>query len=156
MMISTAPAIASRRSSTAAGVGSTSSSSSYGGTALRPSHSSSSTTPGRSSAAVRSRAVLWESRRRLPEMPRTFIVLLHHQEEICRQLHVVRERSLAVRKLHLPVDPECAAVDGRLETQRESLASGRAGSRLADRAHELDRNGHALDGQVTGDRDVVA
>src|SRR5579859_168195 len=156
MRIASAPAIASRRSVTAAGAGSTSSSSSYGGTAFSPSQSSSSTPSGRSSAAAWSRLLLWESRRRLPEMPRTFIVLLLHQEEVCGQLHVVRERRLPVGELHLPVDAERAAVDGRLEVERHPLGPGRMRERVADRAFELDGNGHALQSQLAADRDVLA
>ena len=43
------------------------------GTALRSSHSSSSAPDGSSAAAARRSAALWESRRRLPEIPRTRI-----------------------------------------------------------------------------------
>ena len=65
--------IAASSSATAAGRPAASSSASYGGMALSPSQTTSSAPGGSSSAAAHRSRVLWESRRRLPEIPRTFI-----------------------------------------------------------------------------------
>ena len=63
-------AIAARSCATAGSAGSTSRSASYGGSARRPSYSSSSMPRGSALPAARSRVVLCEPCRRLPEMPR--------------------------------------------------------------------------------------
>src|SRR5918996_4340627 len=108
-----APAIAARRRVTASGAGSTSSSSSYGGTAFRPSHSSSSTSGWSSSCAARRRFVLWESRRRLPEIARTFMACLLgrlHELDVGDDGDLVPEGRLAGRERHVPVQAECRAV----------------------------------------------
>ena len=65
--------------------------------------------------------VLYEASRRLPEMPRTFTLVTSLDElELAVDRDVVRERRLAGRQRHVPVDAEGGPVD------RRARASGRA------------------------------
>src|SRR6185503_9179763 len=100
------------------------------------SKSSSSTSPSPSpssrACAATSSLPLYESRRRLPLMPRTFSMSLRlHQVQLGGQRDVVRERRLAVRERVVPVNAELRPVDRRLELQPEARAAERIPCRLA-------------------------
>src|SRR5262249_15025675 len=135
-----------------------SSSPSYGGTRFSPSKISSSADGGSSSAAARRSAVLWESRRRLPEIPSTFIVLrlLLDELEMDTQRHLVAEHLAAVGQLHVPVEPVVVAVDLGLQVESEPLVLVRSDGRAGELALGDDRLGDALDGQLSVDRELVA
>src|SRR3954452_17410253 len=110
-----------------------------------------------SSAAARSTFVFHASPRRLPEMPRTFIDLRGLDEvELGGELDVVRERRLAGRERHVPVETEIGAVDGDLEREVQPLVPERVGRRVGERAAELDRAADALDRDLALDDEPVA
>src|SRR5829696_2946126 len=157
--IASAPAMASRRSATPAG-GLPSSSSSKGGTAFSPSHRTSSTSGPSSSSAARRSCVLWDPRRRLPEMPRMRIVAPClgglHELELGRKGHVVRECGLARRKRVVPGQAELRPVDRRLELHAEALTAEGICDRIADGAAELHRLRMPLQRELAVDRHLVA
>src|SRR3954464_9818698 len=155
--IASAAAIRSFRSVTAGCSPSPRTSSSYGGISRRPSYSSNSTPDGSSDAAPRRSSVLWESRRRLPDMPRTLMALglLTRQLELDDQRHVVRQREAALGKRGVPLEAELRAVDHRLEVDADLGVAGDVLVRAHERAAALDRVRVALDGQLPVDDKLV-
>src|SRR3954447_23188855 len=138
-----------------------SSSSSYGGMSFRPSYNSNSTPDGSSVAAARRSSVLWESRRRLPDMPRTRMALRLlgvglRQLELDDQRHVVREREAALRERGVPVEAELRAIDHRLEVDADLGRAGDVLVRADERAAALNRVRVALDRQLAVDHQLVA
>src|SRR3954470_12950780 len=122
---------------------------------LRPSYSSNSTPDGSSVAAARRSSVLWESRRRLPDMPRTRMALGPRQLELDDEGHVVREREAALGKRSVPLEAELRAIDHGLEVDADLGVAGDVLVRADERAAALDRVGVALDGQLTVDEQLV-
>src|SRR5438445_9485165 len=110
----------------------------------------------KSSLAARSSDRLYESRRRLPEMPRTFIGLRLHQVQLGRQRDVVRQGRLAVRERVVPVQTELRAVDRRRQLETEAHTAVGIVRGLADRALEADGERGAPDRQLAVDRDLAA
>src|SRR3954470_3174286 len=123
---------------------------------LRPSYSSNSTPDGSSVAAARRSSVLWESRRRLPDMPRTRMALRPRQLELDDQRHVVRERVPALGERRVPLEAELRAIDHRLEVDADLGVAGDVLVRADERAAALDRMRVALDGQLAVDQELVA
>src|SRR3954447_5368599 len=135
-----------------------SSSSSYGGMSFRPSYNSNSTPDGSSVAAARRSSVLWESRRRLPDMPRTLIglrLLGLRQLELDDQGHVVRQREAALGKRGVPLEAELRAVDHGLEVDADLGVAGDVLVRPDDRATARDGVRVALDRQLAVDHQLV-
>src|SRR3954470_7370094 len=126
---------------------------------LRPSYSSNSTPGGSCVAAARRSSVLWESRRRLPDMPRTRILLGLlglRQLELDDQRHVVRQRVPALGERSVPVEAELRAIDHRLEVDADLGVARDVLVRADERAAALDRMRVALDGQLAVDQELVA
>src|SRR3954452_6382423 len=126
--------------------------------ARRPSYSSNSTPDGSSVAAARRSSVLWESRRRLPDMPRILIGLglrSLRQLELDDQRHVVRQREAALGERGIPLEAELGAVDHGLEVDADLRAAGDVLVRPDDRATTADRMRVALDGQLAVDDQLV-
>src|SRR3954469_14598366 len=125
----------------------------------RPSYSSNSTPGGSWVAAARRSSVLWESRRRLPDMPRTRILLglLGLRElELDDQRHVVRQRVPALGERSVPVEAELRAIDHRLEVDADLGVARDVLVRSDERATALDRVRVALDRELTVDHQLVA
>src|SRR3954464_2428507 len=127
---------------------------------FRPSYSSNSTPDGSSVAAARRSSVLCESRRRLPDMPRTRILLrllaLLRQLELDDQRHVVREREPALGERGVPLESELRAIDHRLEVDADLGRAGDVLVRADERAAALNRVRIALDRQLAVDHQLVA
>src|SRR3954447_2426701 len=156
--IASAAAIRSLRYVTAGSSPSPRTSSSYGGMSRRPSYSSNSTPDGSSEAAARRSSVLWESRRRLPDMPRTRMELglLPSQLELDDQRHVVRQSEAALGEGSVPLEAELRAVDHRLEVEADLRVAGDVLVRPHDRATAGDRMRVAPDRQLAVDYQLVA
>src|SRR3954468_6962556 len=122
----------------------------------RPSYSSNSTPDGSSVAAARRSSLLWESRRRLPDMPRTRMALGPRQLELDDEGHVVREREAALGKRSVPLEAELRAIDHGLEVDADLGVAGDVLVRADERAAALDRVRVALDRQLTVDHELVA
>src|SRR3954452_13638876 len=137
-------------SRTSAGAGS-SSSSLKAGMSCRPSHNSSSHPDGSFSAAARSRRVLWDSARRLPLRPRTFIVLGADQRELDVELDVLGEDVPAGRQRRVPVEAEVVAVEVRLEVEGAALVAVGILDAGGPGAGRGDLAGVALDRQLAAD-----
>src|SRR3954453_7811867 len=124
---------------------------------LRPSYSSNSTPDGSSDAAARRSSVLWESRRRLPDMPRTRmgLALLTIQLELGDQRHVVGQSEAALGERGVPLEAELGAVDHGLEGDAGLRVAGDVLVRPDDRATARDRVGVALDDELAVDHQLV-
>src|SRR3954451_4903195 len=133
-------------------------SSSYGGMSSSPSYSSNSTPDGSSEAAARRSSVLWESRRRLPDMPRTLMELglLTSQLELDDQRHVVGQSEAALGERGVPLEAELRAVDHGLEGDADLGVAGDVLVRADERAAAGDRMRVALDRQLAVDHKLVA
>src|SRR5215210_6947629 len=123
---------------------------------LRPSYSSNSTPDGSSVAAARSSSVLWESARRLPEMPSTRMALRPDELELDGQSHVVGQREAALGKRGVPLEAELRAVDRRLERDADAGLARDVLVRSYERATAADRVRVALDREVALDAQLVA
>src|SRR3954453_17508916 len=124
----------------------------------RPSYSSNSTPDGSCVAAARRSSVLWESRRRLPDMASTLMAVLAlglRQLELDDQRHVVRQREAALGKRGVPLEAELGAVDHGLEVDADLRVAGDVLVRPDDRATAADRMRVALDGQLAVDHQLV-
>src|SRR3954453_14120959 len=109
------------------------------------------------SPAWRRSAVLYESRRRLPLIPRTRIELrLLRQLQVGDDLDLVREGRLAARQGVVPADAELVAVDSCLELQAQAGSAERVVERLGVDAGDLDGLGVGLDRDLTVDLELVA
>src|SRR3954451_1951383 len=136
--IASASSIASRRSWTAGG-GVDSRSSSKAGRSRRPFHSTRSAPGGSASPAARSSLLLWEPRRRLPEMPRIRIglgLLLLDEGEVDRQRDVVGEH-VAARRPARDDDPGPRKRAGQLAQPVSDLQAA-FGGQLVDPVDEHD------------------
>src|SRR5215210_781110 len=150
---------ASRSLATALGGGSTSSSWSYGGTLFNPRHSSNSTPSGSSDAAASRRRELYESRRRLPEIPRIFVkgaLVCLDEEELGVDRDVVAQGLVAARERRVPVHAELGPVDGRGEDGADAILAVGVRRRRRDRPHELDGLRNALDRDLALPGDLAA
>src|SRR4051795_10320795 len=125
---------------------------------FRPSYSSNSTPDGSSVAAARRSSVLCESRRRLPDMPSTRIVLrlCLRQLELDDEVHVVRQREAALGERGVPLEAELRAIDDRLEVDADLGVAGDVLVRSDERAAAGHGVGLALDGELAVDDQLVA
>src|SRR3954453_13376528 len=89
-------------------------------------------------------------------MPRTLTLGLLSQLQVDDDRHVVGQRRVAARERVVPVEAELGPVHRGLQLETEALAAVRIGGRVCDAALDLDGLGVALEGQLAGNREVVA
>src|SRR3954449_11837299 len=105
---------------------------------------------GASSAAACISIALYESRRRLPTIPRTFIDLRLRldQLQVDGDRDVVADGLAAVGQRRVPVDAELGAVDDGGRLDRDAVLAVEVLRRAGERAGGLDRLGDAAQRQL--------
>src|SRR5262245_29079597 len=97
-----------------------------------PSYTSTSTPSGARSRAAYARAVLNDSRRKLPERARIFIGLRGpRRREVRLQRHFAREEEATAGKRGVPLEAEVGAVDRPRELETDALVPPRIVRRAA-------------------------
>src|SRR5207244_9623908 len=81
------------------------------------------------------------------------LLRLPQEVEIGRELDLVGQSRLPVRKRHVPLDAELGAIDRGLELETDPLAPIWIRDRICDRARQLDRPFDALELDAPPNRD---
>src|SRR6476659_304503 len=113
-----------------------------------PSYTSTSTPSGASSRAAYARAVLNDSRRRLPERARIFISGHLHRCERRANRDLVRKQEPACRKRGIPVQPQVGSIELAFQLDADPLVPSHVGARAEKSALQLDGLRRALDREI--------